>query len=68
MFVTEAWGLGRRKGIAPQRQARDYRAEFLQKMKIEMAVDENGPPGIKTIIISKKRVLLWRMACPGRRI
>ena len=40
MTVTEVKGRGRQKGIALQWRAGDYRVEFLQKIKLEMVVDD----------------------------
>ncbi|MCX6680418.1 MAG: P-II family nitrogen regulator [Methanothrix sp.] len=40
MTVTEVKGRGRQKGITLQWRAGDYRVEFMQKIKLEMVVDD----------------------------
>jgi nitrogen regulatory protein P-II 1 len=50
MTVTEVKGRGRQKGIALQWRAGDYRVEFLQKMKLEMVVDDKDAEAIIDLI------------------
>lgn len=50
MTVTEVKGRGRQKGIALQWRAGDYRVEFIQKIKLEMVVeDKDAEPVIDLI-------------------
>ena len=50
MTVTEVKGRGRQKGIALQWRAGDYRVEFLQKMKLEMVVDDKDAEAVIDLI------------------
>lgn len=50
MTVTEVKGRGRQKGIALQWRAGDYRVEFLQKMKLEMVVDDKDVEAVIDLI------------------
>jgi len=50
MTVTEVKGRGRQKGIALQWRAGDYRVEFLQKMKLEMVVDDKDAESVIDLI------------------
>ena len=46
----EVKGRGRQKGIALQWRAGDYRVEFLQKMKLEMVVDDKDAESVIDLI------------------
>ncbi|MCK9441357.1 MAG: P-II family nitrogen regulator [Methanothrix sp.] len=50
MTVTEVKGRGRQKGIALQWRAGDYRVEFLQKMKLEMVVEDKDAESVIDLI------------------
>jgi nitrogen regulatory protein P-II 1 len=50
MTVTEVKGRGRQKGIALQWRAGDYRVEFLQKIKLEMVVDDKDAEAVIDLI------------------
>jgi nitrogen regulatory protein P-II 1 len=50
MTITEVKGRGRQKGITLQWRAGDYRVEFLQKMKLEMVVDDKDAENVIDII------------------
>ena len=50
MTVTEVKGRGRQKGIALQWRAGDYRVEFLQKMKLELVVDDKDAESVIDLI------------------
>jgi len=50
MTVTEVKGRGRQKGVALQWRAGDYRLEFLQKMKLEMVVDDKDAEAVIDLI------------------
>jgi nitrogen regulatory protein P-II 1 len=50
MTVTEVKGRGRQKGITLQWRAGDYRVEFLQKIKLEMVVDDNDVEAVIDLI------------------
>ncbi|HNU39426.1 MAG: putative nitrogen regulatory PII-like protein [Euryarchaeota archaeon ADurb.Bin190] len=50
MTVSEVKGRGRQKGIALQWRAGDYRVEFLQKMKLEMVVEDNDAEAVIDLI------------------
>ena len=48
--VSQVLGRGRQKGIALQWRAGDYRVEFLQKIKLEMVVDDKDAEAIIDLI------------------
>jgi nitrogen regulatory protein P-II 1 len=50
MTASEVKGRGRQKGIALQWRAGDYRVEFLQKMKLEMVVEDKDAETVIDII------------------
>ena len=50
MTVKEVKGRGRQKGIALQWRAGDYRVEFLQKIKLEMVVDDKDAEAVIDLI------------------
>jgi len=50
MTVTEVKGRGRQKGIALQWRAGDYRVEFIQKIKLEMVVEDKDAETIIDLI------------------
>ena len=51
MTITEVSGRGRQKGVPLKWGAREYRLEFLPKLKIEVVVmDEDVPVAINAII------------------
>jgi nitrogen regulatory protein P-II 1 len=50
MTVSEVKGRGRQKGIALQWRAGDYRVEFLQKMKLEMVVEDKDAEAVIDLI------------------
>ena len=51
MTITEVSGRGRQKGVPLKWGAREYRLEFLPKLKIEVvAIDEDVPAIINAII------------------
>ncbi|MFZ2472815.1 MAG: P-II family nitrogen regulator, partial [Methanothrix sp.] len=50
MTVTEVKGRGRQKGIALQWRAGDYRVEFLQKIKLEMVVEDKDVEAVIDLI------------------
>ena len=50
MTVTEVRGRGRQKGITLQWRAGDYQVEFLQKMKLEMVVDDKDAEAVIDLI------------------
>ncbi|HQE97563.1 MAG TPA: P-II family nitrogen regulator [Methanothrix sp.] len=50
MTVSEVKGRGRQKGIALQWRAGDYRVEFLQKMKLEMVVEDKDVEAVIELI------------------
>jgi nitrogen regulatory protein P-II 1 len=51
MTVTEVQGRGRQKGISLQWRAGEYRVEFLEKLKLDMVVnDEDVEPAIAAIM------------------
>jgi nitrogen regulatory protein P-II 1 len=50
MTITEVKGRGRQKGITLQWRAGDYRVEFLQKIKMEMVVDDKDAESVIDII------------------
>jgi nitrogen regulatory protein P-II 1 len=51
MTVTEVQGRGQQKGISLQWRAGEYRVEFLEKLKLDMVVnDEDVEPAIAAIM------------------
>ena len=50
MTVTEVKGRGRQKGIALQWRAGDYRVEFIQKIKLEMVVEDKDAESVIDLI------------------
>ena len=50
MTVSEVKGRGRQKGVTLQWRAGDYRVEFLQKMKLEMVVDDKDAQAVIDLI------------------
>ena len=51
MTITEVSGRGRQKGVPLKWGAREYRLEFLPKLKVEVvAIDEDVPVVINAII------------------
>ena len=50
MTVTEVKGRGRQKGIALQSRAGDYRVEFIQKIKLEMVVEDKDAESVIDLI------------------
>jgi nitrogen regulatory protein P-II 1 len=51
MTITEVSGRGRQKGVPLKWGAREYRLEFLPKLKVEVVViDEDVPVAINAII------------------
>ena len=50
MTVTEVKGRGRQKGIALQWRAGDYRVEFIQKIKLEMVVEDKDAEAVIDLI------------------
>jgi nitrogen regulatory protein P-II 1 len=50
MTVTEVKGRGRQKGIALQWRAGGYRVEFIQKMKLEMVVEDKDAEAVIDLI------------------
>ncbi len=55
MTITEVKGHGKQKGIVQQWRGREYRVEFLPKVKVELVTDDkNLETAIKTIIDAAK--------------
>jgi len=50
MTVTEVKGRGRQKGIALQWRAGEYRVEFIQKIKLEMVVEDKDAESVIDLI------------------
>lgn len=50
MTVTEVKGRGKQKGVRLQWRAGDYKVEFLQKIKLEMVVEDKDADGVVDII------------------
>lgn len=50
MTVTEVRGRAKQKGVRLQRRAGDYRMESLQKMKLEMVVEDKDADRVIDLI------------------
>ena len=50
MTVTEVKGRGKQKGVRLQWRAGDYKVEFLQKIKLEMVVEDKDADSVVDII------------------
>lgn len=55
MTVSEVRGFGRQKGQTERYRGSEYTVEFLQKLKIEIVVDENQVATVVEKIISAAR-------------
>jgi nitrogen regulatory protein P-II 1 len=55
MTITEVGGRGKEKGIALKWGSKEYRVDFLPKLKVEVVVlDEDLPPVLNAIIRSAR--------------
>jgi len=50
MTVTEVKGRGKQKGVTLQWRAGDYKVEFLQKMKLELVVEDKDAESVIDLI------------------
>lgn len=55
MTVTEVKGRGRQKGIVQQWRGREYRVEFLPKVKVELVVDDKDVEKVIATIVETAR-------------